>query len=740
MINSITMRQCATYDAEGVSIDNCPKINFIYGPNGSGKSTISNYLQNTSEAMYSNCKIQWENDITAELVVYNRRFRERNFKGNIAGVFTLGAATIEDIKHLEELKAEREKRYLELKNRKAALQHQEAELTTCKNDFKQTVWNVILKENEKDFQEAFTGLRSNKDKFRDAVIKKYNVNHDSSETRDTLKKRALKLFSEKPEKCAPIDLSIDELINKLIVIENDDIWEKIIVGNKDVPIAKLIDFLNNADWVNRGRAFINKDGYCPFCQQKTISEDFKEQLDSFFSGEYEENIKYIGDIISQYKNISEQLYSALQSVLSNERFINISGIDVEKYNTKKDLLSTIFLGNLSEMTSKEKEPGIRVRIQESKIVILELKSMIISANDSIASHNEIVDHFNTEKNKLIDDIWTFLLDEQDALISGYLNDLKNFDKALCGIKRGIKSFQDQVTELDKQIIEAEKNITSVQPTVDEINRSLKAYGFENFEIVASTENKNSYQIKRPDGTLATNTLSEGEETFISFLYFLQLAKGSTDITKVSSHKILVIDDPICSLDSTILYIVSAMVKDLIVRVKEGKSDVEQLFILTHNVFFHKEASFIDGRTQEDKNVNYWVIYKDSNISHIKPYGMKNPIKTSYELLWQELKDCTSGSLVTTQNIMRRIIENYFGMLGNRKYDYVAKRFKTIEEQMICKSLFYWINDGSHTIPDDLYIDSYSDSVEKYKKVFKEIFFVTGHNAHYDMRMGAEASL
>ena len=29
-------------------------------------------------------------------------------------------------------------------------------------------------------------------------------------------------------------------------------------------------------------------------------------------------------------------------------------------------------------------------------------------------------------------------------------------------KKGIKSFEDQVTELDKQIIEAKKNITSVQ--------------------------------------------------------------------------------------------------------------------------------------------------------------------------------------------------------------------------------------------------------------------------------------
>ena len=66
-----------------------------------------------------------------------------------------------------------------------------------------------------------------------------------------------------------------------------------------------------------------------------------------------------------------------------------------------------------------------------------------------------------------------------------------------------------------------------------------------------------------DGSLVSNTLSEGEETFISFLYFMQLAFGSQDKEKVSNKKILVIDDPICSLDSNILYIVSAMIKDLI---------------------------------------------------------------------------------------------------------------------------------------------------------------------------------
>ena len=49
-------------------------------------------------------------------------------------------------------------------------------------------------------------------------------------------------------------------------------------------------------------------------------------------------------------------------------------------------------------------------------------------------------------------------------------------------------------------------------------------------------------------------------------------------------------------------------------------------------------------------------------------------------------------------------------------------------------ILYWINDGSHSIPDDLYIDSYTDAVPKYKEVFKRIFKESGHIAHYNMMM------
>lgn len=139
------------------------------------------------------------------------------------------------------------------------------------------------------------------------------------------------------------------------------------------------------------------------------------------------------------------------------------------------------------------------------------------------------------------------------------------------------------------------------------------------------------------------------------------------------------------------------------------------------------------------DVNYWIIRKDNEIAHIDAYGMENPISTSYELLWRELKDNTALSLITMQNTMRRIIENYFGMLGQKKDDHIINSFETAEEQLICKSLLHWINDGSHSIPDDIFIDPYNNALEKYKDIFRKIFVHMGHEAHYNMMMGIEDS-
>jgi len=49
----------------------------------------------------------------------------------------------------------------------------------------------------------------------------------------------------------------------------------------------------------------------------------------------------------------------------------------------------------------------------------------------------------------------------------------------------------------------------------------------------------------------------------------------------------------------------------------------------------------------------------------------------------------------------------------------------------------WINDGSHSMPDDLFIEKQDDVIEKYYNVFKSIFVHAKHDQHFDMLIGIQ---
>ena len=162
--------------------------------------------------------------------------------------------------------------------------------------------------------------------------------------------------------------------------------------------------------------------------------------------------------------------------------------------------------------------------------------------------------------------------------------------------------------------------------------------------------------------------------------------------------------------------------------------VKQVFVLTHNVYFHKEVSFNPNRKAEQKlkDETFWVVRKSNQISKIVKYDT-NPIKTSYELLWAEVRNQNRDNLAI-QNSLRRILENYFKILGGVDPDKIYDFFDGKEKQ-ICKSLFSWVNDGSHSAHDSLYISIDESVVESYLDVFKQIFEKTNQIAHYEMMMG-----
>lgn len=374
-------------------------------------------------------------------------------------------------------------------------------------------------------------------------------------------------------------------------------------------------------------------------------------------------------------------------------------------------------------------------MQSSKNLISWFNEAITQANEKIKLHNDIVSNFSKEKKLLINDVWNYIIQEEKDLINSFVRAKSGCETGISNLDKGLNNLRLQYSLLSDQIKEGTKNVTSVQASVDEINKTLAAYGFTSFSIVPVEEHY--YQIKRENGEIANSTLSEGEITFITFLYFMQLVKGGKTPETANSDRIVVIDDPISSLDSTILFVVSSLIKEEIKKIKRGESNIFQLILLTHNVYFHKEVSFIDGRTGKNKDTWFWILRKNNNRTTIQCFEQENPIQGSYELLWNELRNKDKISIITLQNTMRRVYETYFKVLGKYDDDDILQKFPSLQEKEICRSLLCWVNDGSHCVPDDYSVIPDQEQAERYLKVFKQVFEVTGHVQHYNMMMGVE---
>lgn len=729
MIEKIDIKNVATYDNQGVQLNDLKKINFVYGVNGCGKTTISNLIHNNTDPIFKDCSIKWKNDLPLKVLVYSKGFRDRNFgKGKLSGVFTLGEATAEQIKVIEDKTEELKVLKAEGIQKRGTLDKLKADKEVAENEFKETTWTKVYKKYETEFKEAFIGSLQ-KESFKNKLLQESESNKTALQTIAKLREKSKTIFGQQPQPIQPIpQISYDRISE----IELNVIWKKIIVGSADVEIAKLIQRLNINDWVNQGREYI-QDETCPFCQQLTITENFQSQLESFFDETYLNDIKSIKELKQEYNLQTQNLINELNIIESNQKSLGSSKLDIDKFSAFLKTLISQNAANTEYLLNKVKEPSRSIELISLKEQLDIISELISAANSEIKKHNDIVSNYSAERSNLIISIWRYLVEEYKNEIKAFTDKKSGLEKGIANLEKQRKEKLDEYIKLDIEIKTLSKNVTSIQPTINEINRILKAYGFLNFAIVPAKE-EGFYQIEREDGSIAETTLSEGEITFITFLYFLQLAKGGLTEDEVNNERVLVIDDPISSLDSNVLFVVSTLIKEIIKNIKADLGAIKQLILLTHNVYFHKEVSFIDGRTKNCNKTSFWILRKNDKVTSIQSFGMDNPIQSSYGLLWQELKSMEVKSSLTVQNVMRRIIENYFKLLGKLGDDELILKFPTKEEQEICRSLISWINDGSHSVNDDLFIELQDRTVEMYKKVFKDIFILTNHEGHYNMMM------
>ncbi len=738
-ISQIVLKNVATFDENGASFENLNSINFIYGANGSGKTTTSSFLKNLAENgieyKFDNSKIEWHNSESLKIEVYNKQFKEEQLRNSqVKGIFTLGKKTNENLENIESKKEsinkEKEKK---IKNEES-LQNLTLEKKKKEEDFTDHCWEKLYKKNEENFKETLEGFKR-KEKFKEKILEEFKNNeHNESEIvkLEKLKEKIGIVFSKNQTELVSLECNLTDFDS----IENHSIWEQKVVGSGDVAIADLIKKLSNEDWVAWGREYIKENSICPFCQKETITEEFKKQLELYFDTSYQESTETIREKMEDYESRTARALERLDKIVETEQKNQQTKLNTEIFKRIIETLKSKINGNQQKMFDKGKEMSRSFKLESTKNEIKEIRDLIDTANQQIANHNEIIKDTKNQKKNCVEQTWKFLVNE-------FKSDIQEYNKKYCDSEKEIKELENEISEnqekierLENEIRELEKNMVSIKPIVNEINTLLKGYGFANFSL-GCTEDEKSYRIQREDGQLVGETLSEGEVTFITFLYYYHLTKGSLEENDISKNKVLVIDDPISSLDSNILFIVSVLVKDLMKETMEEKTNIKQIIILTHNTYFYKEiTSKYDLKYYKGK-YSFWIIRKDNNISKIKDYK-ENPIKNSYELLWQEVKQAKENNVswVSLQNVMRRIIEYYFRILGGFKHNHnLSECFKNIREQQVCNSFISWFNDGSHGISDDLFVQIQDTSIETYLKVFEKIFKETGHEAHYKMMMG-----
>ncbi len=144
--------------------------------------------------------------------------------------------------------------------------------------------------------------------------------------------------------------------------------------------------------------------------------------------------------------------------------------------------------------------------------------------------------------------------------------------------------------MELEIADLNKRIVSTAPTINSINDLLRDSGFQGFILREKRGQQNVYEVVRQDGQVAAG-LSEGERNFIAFLYFYHLVRGSHTDADVSKDKIIVIDDPVSSMDSSVLFIVSTLVREMV------------------GVCFNNSVGFSDGINFVD-DCTYISLYRD----------------------------------------------------------------------------------------------------------------------------------
>lgn len=727
-------------------------VNFFFGNNGAGKSTIAKAIKGGVGLSYAPGRTAadyWP-------LVYNQEFIDENFRSyrNMRGVFTLNAKNAEVQAQIEEVTAERT-RIKKLSG--AAAERQKILLDNKANlhrEFLQECWK-----RGKDFRDEFPGTMDKKGRS-DPFVREILKHAPADMCLDELRRIYDSAFSETAKHYQRFTTIPDPTV--MDTVEGSEILSKPIVNSADTELAGFLRDIGATEWMRQGHdLFVHEaGGRCPYCGEK-LAVDFEQTFIDSFDNRYQDNLRLLSEFMARYKKAANDMFVPLQAIPAEL----YPQIDLKPYTDKMAVLKAAIQANIESIKSKIDNPASTVTITAVQPILDELADIISGFNTMIDANNAIVAAGPGKRTECTDAVFGVLAFMLKDVIAAYRRNDADIQDQLDALEKEIRGYTDNLAEIEKQLKTLRGSTVETDTAKDSINQMLRDSGMRGFSLQPKRGVDNVYEVRRPDGTIADN-LSEGEKNFIAFLYFYHLVHGSNSADGDTREKIVVIDDPVSSMDSGSLFIVSTLVRQMIEICRNNADNrnpvakgnfIKQIFILTHNAYFHREVSY-SYITKYDY-ASFYLIRKIGTKSTIKLFDDVdpneptqriniNPVKNSYAALWDEYREVKSA--VPLMNVIRRILEYYFlqlcGYEGSVLRQVILVQGKEDgyykdadgnddeEKYQLASAMLAYINASSIGMSDGMdYVEDCLNA-DECRRIFEMIFELMNQKQHYDMML------
>jgi wobble nucleotide-excising tRNase len=644
--------------------------------------------------------------------VFNRNFIAKTIEAigemDVAPIYFLGAESIAQQKQVEALKTEL-----------VAAREAMAKATTNKTNAEKVLDNFCI-EKAKLIKEALLGspeyANYDKRRFKEfiAKLKQLTLQPKTLSDDDKRRLRKQKELQAKPA-IQKISISIPDIDG--IGTRTSALLERSIVSQ---VIDELASDPEVGTWVQQG-LLLHKGEHetdtCRFCG-KEFSPERRAKLEAHFNdafSSFQRDVdQTISDIEHQQKALSsmtfpdesrfyDHLTEEIQTAVGNaKQAINSVSQDLDQLkNTLERKKTTPFeplrlnddkpTQDLSdgELSGDDLEPTVESPGDQ-------LFAAINTINIIIGKHQETTNNLNDEIKTACQAL------EQDYVLEAHLK-FNKLATALSEAETGFSYTSRKPAELEKKITDIEREIVEHRRPAEELNRELKAY-LGHGELKLDVKDT-GYALMR-DGKPASD-LSEGERTAIAFLYFL---KSLEDKAFDQSQGIVMIDDPVSSLDANSLFSAFGYMKE---RTRES----HQLFILTHNFAFFRQVKnwFHHLKGQNKKDIAqrpgrfYSLIASFCNGERSAMISLIDPLleefESEYHFLFKQVYEVTNSTVPVTElaqyygipNVARRLIETFLAYRFPDCSGDLIKRFERVNFDAAKKTrILRLLNTYSHS--------------------------------------------